>query len=251
MGLEIRQLNKTFGSRHAVKNLNIHLEEGNILGLLGRNGAGKTTTIRMILNIVKPDSGSILWKGKPFSRKEISFGYLPEERGLYPKMNVLEQLVYLSRLEGVPAKIAKKQALYWLERLDMTFAIKKKTEELSKGNQQKIQLISAILHDPDFIILDEPFSGLDPVNAEMLKSVVKELIKNGKRLFFAAIRWTVSRLLRPSLHYEELEKRSFPVLCQTLRKATDTVMWKCKQNRISARFWRKNIQYERSGKSIR
>mgnify|MGYP001221490750 CR=1 FL=1 len=186
MGLEIRQLNKTFGSRHAVKNLNIHLEEGNILGLLGRNGAGKTTTIRMILNIVKPDSGSILWKGKPFSRKEISVGYLPEERGLYPKMNVLEQLVYLSRLEGVPAKIAKKQALYWLERLDMTFAIKKKTEELSKGNQQKIQLISAILHDPDFIILDEPFSGLDPVNAEMLKSVVKELIKKRKTIIFCS-----------------------------------------------------------------
>ncbi|APH06402.1 ABC transporter ATP-binding protein [Bacillus weihaiensis] len=186
MTFEIQQLNKSFGQYHAVNNLNIKLEEGHILGMLGRNGAGKTTTIRMILDIIKPDSGSILWQGRPFSKKELTIGYLPEERGLYPKMNVLEQLIYLARLEGVPTKIAKQQALNWIERLDMTTTIKKKTEELSKGNQQKIQLISCLLHDPDFIILDEPFSGLDPVNAEMLKDVVKDLIKKRKTIIFCS-----------------------------------------------------------------
>ncbi|MEC2078516.1 ABC transporter ATP-binding protein [Metabacillus fastidiosus] len=186
MSFEIKQLNKTFGQYEAVSNLNIRLEEGNILGLLGRNGAGKTTTIRMILDIIKPDSGSIHWQGQPLSKKELSIGYLPEERGLYPKMNVLEQLVFLGRLEGLPAKFAKKYALEWLEKLEMTTFMKKRTEELSKGNQQKIQLISALLHDPDFIILDEPFSGLDPVNAEMLKNVVKELIKKQKTIIFCS-----------------------------------------------------------------
>lgn len=186
MTFEIQQLNKSFGQYQAVNNLNIKLEEGHILGMLGRNGAGKTTTIRMILDIIKPDSGSILWQGRPFSKKELTIGYLPEERGLYPKMNVLEQLIYLARLEGVPSKIAKQQALNWIERLDMTTTIKKKTEELSKGNQQKIQLISCLLHDPDFIILDEPFSGLDPVNAEMLKEVVKDLIKKRKTIIFCS-----------------------------------------------------------------
>ncbi|MDQ0216378.1 ABC-2 type transport system ATP-binding protein [Oikeobacillus pervagus] len=186
MAFEIQGLNKSFGNYQAVSNLNIKLEEGNILGMLGRNGAGKTTTIRMILDIIKPDSGSILWNGRPLSKKELLIGYLPEERGLYPKMNVVEQLVFLARLEGVPSKIAKRQALNWLERLEMTPYIKKKTEELSKGNQQKVQLISCLIHDPDFIILDEPFSGLDPVNAEMLKDVVKDLIKKRKTIIFCS-----------------------------------------------------------------
>ncbi|WP_100332408.1 ABC transporter ATP-binding protein [Bacillus xiapuensis] len=186
MAFEIQGLNKSFGNYQAVNNLNIKLEEGNILGMLGRNGAGKTTTIRMILDIIKPDSGSILWNGRPLSKKELLIGYLPEERGLYPKMNVVEQLVFLARLEGIPSKIAKKQALNWLERLEMTPYVKKKTEELSKGNQQKVQLISCLIHDPDFIILDEPFSGLDPVNAEMLKDVVKDLIKKRKTIIFCS-----------------------------------------------------------------
>ncbi|MED4533754.1 ATP-binding cassette domain-containing protein [Metabacillus fastidiosus] len=186
MSFEIKQLNKSFGQYQAVSNLNIRLEEGNILGLLGRNGAGKTTTIRMILDIIKPDSGSICWQGKPLSKKELSIGYLPEERGLYPKMNVLEQLIFLGKLEGLPAKFARKHALDWLEKLEMTTFMKKRTEELSKGNQQKIQLISTLIHDPDFIILDEPFSGLDPVNAEMLKNVVKELIKKQKTIIFCS-----------------------------------------------------------------
>ncbi|MFB5090411.1 ATP-binding cassette domain-containing protein [Bacillus cereus] len=186
MAFEIQGLNKTFGEYKAVNDLNIRVEEGGILGMLGRNGAGKTTTIRMILDLIKPDSGQILWNNRPFSKKDLSIGYLPEERGLYPKMNVVEQLVYFGKLEGMPANLAKRHALQWLEKLEMTPDLKKKTEELSKGNQQKIQLISAILHNPEFIILDEPFSGLDPVNAEMLKNVVLELIAQRKTIIFCS-----------------------------------------------------------------
>ncbi|MGE7896014.1 ABC transporter ATP-binding protein [Bacillus cereus] len=186
MAFEIQGLNKTFGEYKAVDDLNIRVEEGGILGMLGRNGAGKTTTIRMILDLIKPDSGQILWNNRPFSKKDLSIGYLPEERGLYPKMNVVEQLVYFGKLEGMPANLAKRHALQWLEKLEMTPYLKKKTEELSKGNQQKIQLISAILHNPEFIILDEPFSGLDPVNAEMLKNVVLELIAQRKTIIFCS-----------------------------------------------------------------
>ncbi|PEU91791.1 ABC transporter ATP-binding protein [Bacillus cereus] len=186
MAFEIQGLNKTFGEYKAVNDLNIRVEEGGILGMLGRNGAGKTTTIRMILDLIKPDSGQILWNNRPFSKKDLSIGYLPEERGLYPKMNVVEQLVYFGKLEGMPANLAKRHALQWLEKLEMTSHLKKKTEELSKGNQQKIQLISAILHNPEFIILDEPFSGLDPVNAEMLKNVVLELIAQRKTIIFCS-----------------------------------------------------------------
>ncbi|HFK1762325.1 ABC transporter ATP-binding protein [Bacillus wiedmannii] len=186
MAFEIQGLHKTFGEYKAVNDLNIRVEEGGILGMLGRNGAGKTTTIRMILDLIKPDSGQILWNNRPFSKKDICIGYLPEERGLYPKMNVVEQLVYFGKLEGMPANLAKRHALQWLEKLEMTSHLKKKTEELSKGNQQKIQLISAILHNPEFIILDEPFSGLDPVNAEMLKNVVLELISQRKTIIFCS-----------------------------------------------------------------
>ncbi|MFE6139963.1 ABC transporter ATP-binding protein [Bacillus sp. NPDC057893] len=188
MSLEIRNLNKSFGEYQAVKNLNISLRGGEILGLLGRNGAGKTTTIRMILGLLNKDSGEILWDGKRFSRKEVSIGYLPEERGLYPKMNIVDQLVYFGQLEGMTATAAKQSALKWIEKLEMKEYIKKKTEELSKGNQQKIQLIAAILHNPDLIILDEPFSGLDPVNAEMLKKVVLELIEQKKTMIFSSHR---------------------------------------------------------------
>ncbi|MGE7635978.1 ABC transporter ATP-binding protein [Bacillus paramycoides] len=188
MSLEIRNLNKSFGEYQAVKNLNISLRGGEILGLLGRNGAGKTTTIRMILGLLNKDSGEILWDGKRFSRKEVSIGYLPEERGLYPKMNIVDQLVYFGQLEGMTATAAKQSALKWIEKLGMKEYIKKKTEELSKGNQQKIQLIAAILHNPDLIILDEPFSGLDPVNAEMLKKVVLELIEQKKTMIFSSHR---------------------------------------------------------------
>lgn len=186
MTFQIRNLNKSFGSKKAVNNISIQLEEGRILGMLGRNGAGKTTTIRMMLELIPKDSGQILWKGQPFSKKNVRIGYLPEERGLYAKMNVLDQIIYFGMLEGMDKKEAKKEALKWLEKLEISYAAKKRTEQLSKGNQQKVQLITAIIHDPEFIILDEPFSGLDPVNADMLKSVVKELIAKKKTIIFCS-----------------------------------------------------------------
>ncbi len=186
MTFKIENLNKSFGDKKAVNNISIRLEEGQILGMLGRNGAGKTTTIRMMLELIPKDSGQILWKGKPFSKKNLKIGYLPEERGLYAKMNVLDQIIYFGMLEGMDKKEAKREALKWLEKLEISYAAKKRTEQLSKGNQQKVQLITAIIHDPEFIILDEPFSGLDPVNADMLKSVVKELIAQKKTIIFCS-----------------------------------------------------------------
>lgn len=186
MTFTIENLNKSFGHKKAVNNISIRLEEGQILGMLGRNGAGKTTTIRMMLELIPKDSGQILWKGKPFSKKNLKIGYLPEERGLYAKMNVLEQIIYFGMLEGMSKNEAKREAIKWLEKLEISYAAKKRTEQLSKGNQQKVQLITAIIHDPEFIILDEPFSGLDPVNADMLKSVVKELIAQKKTIIFCS-----------------------------------------------------------------
>lgn len=186
MTFKIENLNKSFGNKKAVNNISIQLEEGQILGMLGRNGAGKTTTIRMMLELIPKDSGQILWKGKPFSKKNLKIGYLPEERGLYAKMNVLDQIIYFGMLEGMSKNEAKREAIKWLEKLEISYAAKKRTEQLSKGNQQKVQLITAIIHDPEFIILDEPFSGLDPVNADMLKNVVKELIAQKKTIIFCS-----------------------------------------------------------------
>ncbi|MFF2797249.1 ABC transporter ATP-binding protein [Lysinibacillus xylanilyticus] len=186
MTFKIENLNKSFGNKKAVNNISIQLEEGQILGMLGRNGAGKTTTIRMMLELISKDSGQILWKGKPFSKKNLKIGYLPEERGLYAKMNVLDQIIYFGMLEGMDKKEAKREAVKWLEKLGISYAATKRTEQLSKGNQQKVQLITAIIHDPEFIILDEPFSGLDPVNADMLKNVVKELIARKKTIIFCS-----------------------------------------------------------------
>lgn len=188
MKLMINDLNKHFGPYHAVKNLNLSVGEGEAVGLLGRNGAGKTTTIRMVLGLLSQNSGSILWDGKPFSRNDIKLGYLPEERGLYPKMNMLDQLVYFGQLEGLKKSHAKREALRWIEELGISQYIKKDTGDLSKGNQQKIQLIAAIIHNPDLIILDEPFSGLDPVNAQMLEKVVRDLIEQKKTLIFSSHR---------------------------------------------------------------
>lgn len=188
MDLTINELNKHFGQYHAVKNLSLSVNEGEAVGLLGRNGAGKTTTIRMILGLLQQDSGSIRWGNQPFSRKHVKLGYLPEERGLYPNMNMLDQLIYFGQLEGMSKRDAKQQALHWVERLGIGHYLKKDTGDLSKGNQQKIQLIAAIMHDPDLIILDEPFSGLDPVNAHMLESVIEDLIKQKKTLIFSSHR---------------------------------------------------------------
>ena len=186
MNLEIRGITKSFGAKQVLKGLDFQAQSGKALGLLGRNGAGKTTTIRIIMGVFPPDDGEILVDGRPICRSEVNFGYLPEEHGLYLKKEILEQLVYLGELRGLSAKEARDSAKRWLERLGMTEYINKKLDTLSKGNQQKIQLAAALITDPDFVILDEPFSGLDPVNAIVLKDVIRELIANGKLVLFSS-----------------------------------------------------------------
>ena len=186
MRLEVKNLEKSFGETHVLKGISFTAESGFAFGLLGRNGAGKTTTIRILMNVFASDGGEILVDGKPIDYKNIKIGYLPEERGLYPKRPIFEQLVYFSELKGMSKKDAAEASDYWLSRLGMSEYKNAKLEILSKGNQQKIQLITALTHDPDIIILDEPFSGLDPVNAMLLKEVVKDRIAAGKIVLFSS-----------------------------------------------------------------
>ena len=186
MSLTVKHINKWFGQFQAIKDLSMEVQEGAIFGFLGANGAGKTTTIRMILDILRPDSGSITWNGRDVrevSRR--SFGYLPEERGLYPKMRVDEQLLFLARLNGLSKQAAEKELADWLERFQISANRKKKIEELSKGNQQKVQFLATILHDPTILVMDEPFSGLDPVNANVLKEAFLEMHRRGKTIIFS------------------------------------------------------------------
>ena len=186
MKLELKNIKKVFGKKTALNNISFTAKSGHAFGLLGRNGAGKTTTIRILMNVFKASSGEILLDGKPLDYKSVSFGYLPEERGLYPKEKVFDQLVYLANLKGMSKKDAAKSVNYWLDFLDMFEYKNKQLDTLSKGNQQKIQLISSIAHDPDIIVFDEPFSGLDPVNAKLLENVVKEQIKQNKIVIFSS-----------------------------------------------------------------
>lgn len=186
MQINVNNICKSFGDKKVLEGISLSCESGKALGLLGRNGAGKTTTIRIIMGVFPADSGEILLDGKPINRKKVKIGYLPEERGLYPKKLVMEQLVYLAELRGLKASEAKKSAKMLLEKLEMTEYENKKLDTLSKGNQQKIQLIATLTCDPDIVILDEPFSGLDPVNAMLLKDTVKELIANGKVVIFSS-----------------------------------------------------------------
>ena len=189
MGLKIEHLTKKFGNYTAVDNLNFNVHDGEMYGLLGGNGAGKTTTFRMILNILKPTSGSVTFNDKKIDYNFTDYiGYLPEERGLHPKLTVEEQVMYLAQLKNMSKQDAKKQLEYWLERFKVSENMKKKIGALSKGNQQKIQLIASIIHNPKLLILDEPFSGLDPVNVELLKEAVKELNKNGATIIFSTHR---------------------------------------------------------------
>ena len=169
-----------------LKGISLSVESGKALGLLGRNGAGKTTSIRIIMGVFPADSGHVLLDGHPIDRSALQIGYLPEERGLYPKKVILEQLVYLASLHGMSRSQAKESALRWLKRLEMEEYRDKKLDTLSKGNQQKIQLAATLIADPQIIVLDEPFSGLDPVNAMLLKDVVKELIAAGKIVLFSS-----------------------------------------------------------------
>jgi ABC-2 type transport system ATP-binding protein len=187
--VELENVRKVYDEKVAVHGLSLAIEPGTMFGLLGPNGSGKTSSIRMMIGMTVPDSGVVRLFGKPFDRAALNrVGYLPEERGLYKKMKVIEQLVFLGELHGLSETVAKKRALEWCERMEITEAIEKKTEELSKGMQQKIQFIASLLHEPELIIMDEPFSGLDPVNAELLMNTLVDLRKDGKAILFSTHR---------------------------------------------------------------
>ncbi|MBP3370714.1 MAG: ATP-binding cassette domain-containing protein [Clostridia bacterium] len=186
MILELKNIDKSFGEKEVLKGVSFSAEGGRAFGLLGRNGAGKTTSIRILMNVFPADRGDVLIDGKPIDYDRIGIGYLPEERGLYPKKIIIDQLVYFAELKGMSVKDATRAVDYWLSRLGMSEYRGKRLDTLSKGNQQKIQLITALAHDPDIVILDEPFSGLDPVNAMLLKDVVKEQIAKGKIVLFSS-----------------------------------------------------------------
>ena len=186
MILELKNIEKSFGEKKVLTGVSFKAEGGKAFGILGRNGAGKTTSIRILMDVFPANSGEVLINGQPIDYNKIGIGYLPEERGLYPKKIIIDQLTYFAELKGMSHKDAIKEIDYWLGRLGMMEYRNKRLDTLSKGNQQKIQLITALAHNPDIIILDEPFSGLDPVNAMLLKDVVKEQIAKGKIVLFSS-----------------------------------------------------------------
>ena len=186
MGLEIKDVCKNFGTKEAVKHLNLSIDKPGVYGLLGTNGAGKTTTIRMLLGIIKKDSGEITWNGKAVDRKSVNFGYLPEERGVYPKTKIYNQLMYFAELKGMKKEEADEAIKNWAKKLKVEEYLDKTAEKLSKGNQQKIQFMTAVIHNPELLVLDEPFSGLDPVNTELLKNIIINLVKEGKYIIMSA-----------------------------------------------------------------
>ena len=187
--VSLDRISKSYEQKIAVRELSLEIEQGVMFGLLGPNGSGKTSSIRMMIGITMPDSGNVNLFGKPFSRESLKrVGYLPEERGLYKKMKVMDQLIFMGELRGLDPAVAGKRAHDWCERMQITEAINKKTEELSKGMQQKIQFIATLLHDPDLVIMDEPFSGLDPVNATLLQDTLVDLRRAGKAILFSTHR---------------------------------------------------------------
>ena len=190
MGLKVENVSKHFGEKLAVDNISFDINKPGVFGLLGTNGAGKSTTIRMMLGILKKDSGEITWNGKKVERKNVNFGYLPEERGIYPKSKIYEQLLYFAELKGMKKENASKEIDYWMDKLKVSEYKNMTAEKLSKGNQQKVQFITAILNDPELIVLDEPFSGLDPVNTELLKEVILELVEKGKYIVMSSHQMT-------------------------------------------------------------
>ncbi|RSK26312.1 ABC transporter ATP-binding protein [Bacillus sp. HMF5848] len=235
MALEINEVTKKFGTFTAVNHLSIQIPEKQMFGFLGANGAGKTTTFRMILGLLDPTAGSIKWNGSAidYSRSG-EIGYLPEERGLYPKLKVNEQIVYLGRLRGMAKSDSMKQLDYWLDRFKVPEYATKKVEELSKGNQQKIQFIASVIHNPKLLILDEPFSGLDPVNVEMLKEAVHDLQDAGTTIVFSSHRME---------HVEELCEN----LC-ILHKGAPVVHGKLKD--IKRSFGKKNVTIHADGLNV-
>ena len=186
MSLVLKNVSKSFVGKKAVDNISLELSKPGVYGLLGTNGAGKTTTIRMILGILKKDSGTITWNGKEVNRKSVNFGYLPEERGVYPKTKIYDQLMYFAELKGMDKNSADASIKKWAKELKVEEYLQMTAEKLSKGNQQKIQFMTAIIHNPELVILDEPFSGLDPVNTGILKDIIIGLVKDGKYVIMSA-----------------------------------------------------------------
>jgi len=232
--VELQNVRKCYDEFVAVADLSLRIQPGGIYGLLGPNGAGKTSTIRMIMGITMPDSGSISVFGQPLSRAHMDqFGYLPEERGLYKKMKVLEHLVFLAQLKGLSRAEARKRARTWCERFELTAWTDKKVEELSKGMQQKVQFIGAVLHDPKLIIMDEPFSGLDPANAVGLKDALLELAKTGKTILL-------------STHRMDQAER----LCQSICLINHgKIVIEGDLNQVKAKYGRTNVQIRYEGEA--
>ncbi len=187
--VRLQNVRKVYENKVAVEGLSLVIEPGTMFGLLGPNGSGKTSSIRMMIGMTLPDAGTIELFDRPFDRSALSrVGYLPEERGLYKKMKVLDQLIFLGQLHGLDGAVARRRAQVWCERMQIADSMEKRTEELSKGMQQKIQFIAALLHEPDLIIMDEPFSGLDPVNATLLQDTLLDLRREGKAILFSTHR---------------------------------------------------------------
>lgn len=186
MSLVIENVSKSFTNKKVVDNLSLSMDKPEVFGLLGTNGAGKTTTIRMLLGIITKDEGKITWNGNKVERKRVNFGYLPEERGIYPKVKVMDQLLYFAELKDMPKDKAIASINKWAKKLKVEEYLQMTAEKLSKGNQQKVQFLTAVVHDPELIVLDEPFSGLDPVNTEILKKVIIELVNEGKYIIMSA-----------------------------------------------------------------
>ncbi|MBE3583178.1 MAG: ATP-binding cassette domain-containing protein [Limnochordaceae bacterium] len=189
MSLEVTHVHKSFGNVKAVHDVSLHVPPGMIYGLIGPNGAGKTTTMRMILTILLPDAGTITWNGQPVTRvASRSFGYLPEERGLYPQMGIRDELRFFAGLHGIRGRAVDQEIDAWIERLELTEHAHKKVEALSKGNAQKVQFLASLLHHPQLLVLDEPFSGLDPVNVRLLKQALLDLAQEGTAILFSTHR---------------------------------------------------------------
>ena len=185
-GLILDNVSKTFVGKKAVDGISFALDKPGVFGLLGTNGAGKTTTIRMLLGIIKKDNGEITWNGKKVDRKSVNFGYLPEERGVYPKVKIYDQLMYFAKLKGMKEQEADTAIGIWAKKLKVEEYMQMPAEKLSKGNQQKIQFMTAVIHNPELVVLDEPFSGLDPVNTDLLKNIIIDLVKEGKYVIMSA-----------------------------------------------------------------
>ncbi|MBU3106434.1 ABC transporter ATP-binding protein [Clostridium gasigenes] len=186
MALTVTNLNKNYGENKVVDNLSFSIDKPGVFGLLGTNGAGKTTTIRMILGMINKDGGTVTWNGEKYTPNTVSTGYLAEERGIYAKFSIIDQLIYFGELKGMSKADAIKSINYWLERLEATEYKNKKADQLSKGNQQKIQFVAALISNPSLLILDEPLSGLDPVNTDLFKEVIKEQISKGKYIIMSS-----------------------------------------------------------------